>query len=207
MVVDLAKIERLEMELREAKAELWKEDGERYRILVREISLEDRERILKNLTSQREDPFRPWGSRERRGAAGLRPGASGGDLECSICGKSGLTKRGLGLHMVRLHKEQKEIKEAEAAWDRRGRGDLFLRNLAGVLAPRPPLPAPSRSLIGQQAGSLLGLRSPPVAVVYYVLLVGLESVDPRFKIADACFQVCDSLRLDSERDRGRDAPR
>jgi hypothetical protein len=116
MVVDLAKIERLEMELREAKAQLWKEDGERYPILVREISLEDRERILKNLTDRRERIlFGLEAPEERRGAAGLRPGASGGDLECSICGKSGLTKRGLGLHMVRLHKEQKEIKEAEAA--------------------------------------------------------------------------------------------
>jgi hypothetical protein len=38
MVVDLAKIERLERELREAKAQLWKEDGDRYRILVREMS-------------------------------------------------------------------------------------------------------------------------------------------------------------------------
>ena len=33
MVVDKAKIERLEKELREAKEQLWKEDGDRYRIL------------------------------------------------------------------------------------------------------------------------------------------------------------------------------
>jgi hypothetical protein len=49
---------------------------------------------------------------------------------------------------------------------------------------------------------LLGLRSPTVAIVYHVLLVGLESVDPRFKIADARFHVCDSLRFNPERDRG-----
>jgi hypothetical protein len=31
MVVDLAKIERLQKELEEAKAQLWREDAERYR--------------------------------------------------------------------------------------------------------------------------------------------------------------------------------
>ena len=35
MVVDLARIERLEKELEEAKRELAREDGERYRILMR----------------------------------------------------------------------------------------------------------------------------------------------------------------------------
>jgi hypothetical protein len=38
MVVDRAKIERLEKELEEARRELWREDAERYRILSREMS-------------------------------------------------------------------------------------------------------------------------------------------------------------------------
>ena len=33
-----------------------------------------------------------------------RPAKSGGDLKCPICGKTGLTKRGLALHMVRMHR-------------------------------------------------------------------------------------------------------
>ena len=54
MVVDLAKIERLEKELREAKAQLWKEDGDRYRILMREMTEADKQRILDNLTDRGE---------------------------------------------------------------------------------------------------------------------------------------------------------
>jgi hypothetical protein len=49
MVVDRAKIEMLEKELEEAKRELWREDAERYRILMREMSEADKERILGNL--------------------------------------------------------------------------------------------------------------------------------------------------------------
>ena len=54
MVVDLAKIERLEKELGEARVELAKEDAERYRILVREMTEVDRSRILGSLTDRRE---------------------------------------------------------------------------------------------------------------------------------------------------------
>jgi hypothetical protein len=116
MVVDLAKIARLEKELEEAKAQLWKEDAERYRILAREISAEDRERILRNLTDRGERILFGLEAPEepKRGAA-MRPGGAGGDLVCDLCGKSGLTRRGLALHVVRLHKEEKEKEEAEAA--------------------------------------------------------------------------------------------
>jgi hypothetical protein len=117
MVVDLDKIEQLERQLKEAKAELAKEDGERFRILVREMSEVERNRILGNLTDRGERILfgleAPKEGKKR--GAGIRPGGAGGDLECEICGKSGLTKRGLGLHMVRLHKEEKEKEEDEAA--------------------------------------------------------------------------------------------
>src|SRR5512147_3184532 len=101
MVVDRTKIERLEKELEEARRELLKEDGERYRILMRDIATEEKERILGALTDRGERIlFGLEAPEERR----MRPGASGGELTCPICGKTGLTKRGLGLHMVRLHK-------------------------------------------------------------------------------------------------------
>ena len=54
MVVDLAKIERLEKELEEARRELLREDGERYRILMRDIGKEEKDRILGALTDKRE---------------------------------------------------------------------------------------------------------------------------------------------------------
>ena len=54
MVVDRAKIERLEKELEEAKRELWREDAERYRIVIREMSEAERGRILGNLADRGE---------------------------------------------------------------------------------------------------------------------------------------------------------
>src|SRR5512147_2409901 len=116
MVVDREKIERLEKELEEARRELLREDGERYRILMRKISNEEKERILGNLTDKGERVLFGLEAPEpgKRGA-GMRPGGAGGDLVCSICGKAGLTKRGLGLHMVRLHKPEIEKEGRQAA--------------------------------------------------------------------------------------------
>jgi alkylation response protein AidB-like acyl-CoA dehydrogenase len=102
-VIDLARIAQLEKVLEEAKAELWKEDAERYRVVWREMSENDKERILEKLTNKKERVlFGLEAPEEHKG--GMRPGTAGGDLTCSLCGKSGLTKRGLGLHMVRMHK-------------------------------------------------------------------------------------------------------
>src|SRR3954454_2801384 len=111
MPVDRDLVERLERELAEARAQLLQEDGERFRILMREISPEEKDRILDGLTDKRERilfgleiPDEP-----KRGRGGEKPAKSGGDLECPICGKAGLTKRGLALHMARIHKgEQAE---------------------------------------------------------------------------------------------------
>ena len=112
MPVNLARIERLEKELEEARRELLREDGERYRILMREITDADRERILGSLTDKRERvlfgleaPEEP----QKRGAA-MRPGGAGGDLTCPVCGKSGLTKRGLGLIWCACIKRKKRGK-------------------------------------------------------------------------------------------------
>ncbi len=119
MPVDAAKIAQLEKELEEARRQLLMENGKRYDIIKREISEEEWQRILNNLTD-REDrilfglelPEEP----KRRGRGGERPAKSGGDLECPLCGKAGLTKRGLALHIARLHKgEQAEAEEAGEA--------------------------------------------------------------------------------------------
>jgi hypothetical protein len=116
MVVDLAKIERLEKELEEAKAQLWREDAERYRIVMREISKEEKERIVGTLTDKGERVLFGLEAPEELKGAAMRPGSNGGNLSCPICGKSGLTKRGLGLHMVRLHKsETAKAADMEAA--------------------------------------------------------------------------------------------
>jgi hypothetical protein len=80
------------------------------------MSEADKERILDNLTAKGERVlFGLEAPEEPKKAAAVRPGGAGGDLVCDLCGKSGLTRRGLALHVVRLHKEEKEKEEAEAA--------------------------------------------------------------------------------------------
>jgi hypothetical protein len=113
MALARARIEQLERELEEAKAQLAKEDGERFRVVWREISDDEKSRILDGLTDRKERvlfgldvPEEP-----KRGSAS-RPGGSGGDMTCDICGKSGLTTRGLALHTVRMHKEGEGEKAA-----------------------------------------------------------------------------------------------
>lgn len=83
---------------------------------MRGISEAERERVLGSLTDKHERVLFGLEAPEesKKGKASLRPGGAGGDLTCSVCGKTGLTKRGLGLHMVRLHKgEKKEVEEPE----------------------------------------------------------------------------------------------
>ena len=124
MPVDRTKIVQMEKALAEARAQLWKEEAERLRILLRDISKEEKERIMGGLTDKQERIL--FGLELPEAAAGApggeRPGKSGGDMVCEICGKSGLTKRGLGLHMVRRHKEAKaEEGEGDVPFERSGR--------------------------------------------------------------------------------------
>ena len=109
MVTSLSKIVRLEKELEEARRDLLREDGERFRILMREMDEADRERIVLRLTDRKERILFGLEAPEesqKRGAFD-KPGTAGGDLVCDVCGKSGLTKKGLGLHKSRLHKADK----------------------------------------------------------------------------------------------------
>jgi hypothetical protein len=106
MPIDAATIAQMEQELEEARDQLLREDGRRYQIVMREISGEEKERILDSLTDRHERilfGLEPPGS----GRAGERPAKSGGDLSCSLCGKAGLTELGLKLHTARMHKGEK----------------------------------------------------------------------------------------------------
>jgi hypothetical protein len=103
MPIDAATIEQMERELAEARDQLLREDGERYRVLMREMAEEEKQRILDNLTARHERilfGLEAPGS----GRAGERSATSGGDLVCSLCGKGGLTARGLKPHTARIHK-------------------------------------------------------------------------------------------------------
>lgn len=110
------KIAKLERELEQAKAQLWKEDGERYRVVWRKISDAERQRILDGLTDKKEKIlFGLEAPEEEKGSLSEKAGRSGGELSCPICGKSGLTKRGLGLHTIRMHGAETGKEEGKAA--------------------------------------------------------------------------------------------
>jgi hypothetical protein len=105
-MMDAAKIAQMEQELEEAKDQLLREDGERYRIVMREIAEAEKERILDRLIDRHERIL--FGLEPpAAGRAGNRSAKSGGDRVCSLCGKAGLTERGLKLHTARKHKGEK----------------------------------------------------------------------------------------------------
>ena len=107
MPVNVERIARLEKELEEARAQLWKDDAERYHLRLREIPEEVRGPFLDSLTDKRERVlFGLEAPEENRREGKVKPGTSGGDMTCDKCGKTGLTKRGLGLHVARLHKDE-----------------------------------------------------------------------------------------------------
>jgi hypothetical protein len=54
MPMDAATIAQMEKELEVARDQLLREDGQRYQILMREISDEEKQRILDSLTDQQE---------------------------------------------------------------------------------------------------------------------------------------------------------
>jgi hypothetical protein len=118
MPVDAEKIEQMRRQLAEAEDQFLRENGRRYEIIRRLISPDEWQRImdsLETLEDRRLFGLVPPEEPRRRGrpAGGERPAKSGGDLTCDICGKGGLTKRGLSLHRARIHKDvQAATKEA-----------------------------------------------------------------------------------------------
>ena len=97
MPTSAERITQLELELAEARAIYERENGIRFLIIMREISPEEKQRIMDSLTDRKERILFGLEAPERAG----RPAKSGGDLKCPICGKKGLTARGLHLHRVR----------------------------------------------------------------------------------------------------------
>jgi hypothetical protein len=117
MPMNAEKVTQLERQWREAQDQLLREQGRMYEIIRRKISADEWQRIMDSLEDREERilfgleaPDEP----RRRGSGAARPGKSGGDLRCPICGKEGLTKRGLALHMARIHKGERD-REAEVA--------------------------------------------------------------------------------------------
>jgi hypothetical protein len=104
-MMDAATIAQMERELADARDQLLREDGQRYRILMREISEAEKERVQGSLTDRHERIL--FGLEPGAGRAGERPAKSGGTLSCSLCGKTGLTELGLKLHTTRVHKGDK----------------------------------------------------------------------------------------------------
>jgi hypothetical protein len=111
MAMTADKIAQMELALSEAKAEYEREKGKMFDIVMREISPEEKQRILSNLTSKQERILFGLEAPE----AHVRPAKSGGDLSCPICGKSGLTPKGLGLHKTRVHKGEQAPSQPESA--------------------------------------------------------------------------------------------
>ena len=103
MVTITEKIAQMEQALARAREEYERENGRRYEILMRHISPDEKQRILESLTDRHE---RILFGLEAPPGGSSRPGKSGGELSCPICGKTGLTPRGLALHKVRVHKDQ-----------------------------------------------------------------------------------------------------
>ena len=113
MAVGRAKIEELERELEEARSQFLQE-GQRYTILMRELPDRERERLMSLLNERLTERSErllfeldvPEEEKRRGRPAGEGKPAPKGDLVFDICGKGGLTPKGLALHKARLHKQK-----------------------------------------------------------------------------------------------------
>jgi hypothetical protein len=101
--MDRARVEQLRLAYEHAQSQLLQEDGERFRVIMRDIAEEEKQRILDNLSDKREKILFGLAAPEEAKRTAASPGKSGGELTCEICGKGGLTARGLGLHKSRVH--------------------------------------------------------------------------------------------------------
>jgi hypothetical protein len=121
MVTTAEKIAQMELALAQAREEHARENGRRFEILMREMSPEEKQRILDNLTDRQERVL--FGLEAP--AQSTRPAKSGGTLSCPYCPKTGLTDLGLKLHIARKHKDEQG--------SRAGTSDMF-----GAEEPKTP---------------------------------------------------------------------
>jgi hypothetical protein len=110
MVIDAAKIAQMELALEQARAELQRQNGVKFEMLWVWLSDAEKERFHDSLTRKQDRVLFGLEAPERT----ERPAKSGGDLACPICGKTGLTPRGLALHKVRKHKGEQDRGEETA---------------------------------------------------------------------------------------------
>jgi hypothetical protein len=111
MTVDAAKIGQLEQELAETRR-LLMEEVRRFEVIMREISEEEKERILEGLTDRQERIL--FGLEAPPARQGGGAGVSGGNLTCPHCGEEGLTELGLKLHITRMHMIEQKKEQLEA---------------------------------------------------------------------------------------------
>ena len=82
MPTSAEKIAQMELALAQARAEYERENGKRFEIIMREISPDEKQRILDSLTDRQERILFGLEVAVER----VRPGTSGGDLTCPHCG-------------------------------------------------------------------------------------------------------------------------
>jgi hypothetical protein len=104
MPIDATQVAKLREEYERARAQLDKEDAERFRILREYVGADKLRELVNGLTEKNhrvlfglELPDEPKRERRRR---------EEGTLECPICHKRFKNERGLKIHMGREHPEQ-----------------------------------------------------------------------------------------------------
>ncbi len=86
-------IERRERELTALKAQYYQQGARCFEILMRVMTDDERNDIFERVTDRQERIL--LGLEAPEEARRPRPAASGGEEVCPLCGKSGLTRRGL----------------------------------------------------------------------------------------------------------------
>ena len=120
MPMNVEKVAQLERQWREAKDQLLREQGRMYDIIRRKISAEEWQRIMDGLETHEEKVLfglelpQETKRRGRPPKMGGEPAIKGeGEHTCPFCQKSGLTERGLKLHITRMHKEEQSSERDE----------------------------------------------------------------------------------------------
>ena len=117
MPMNAEKVAQLKRQWEEAEDQLLREQGRMFEIIRRKISAEEWDRIMGGLETHEEKVLfglelpQETKRRGRPPKVGEEPEIKGeGEHTCPFCQKSGLTERGLKLHITRMHKD-KQLEE------------------------------------------------------------------------------------------------